>query len=243
MEANRKVIIEVQDVVKQYLMGLNEVLALRGVSFKVYQGEYVSIMGSSGSGKSTLMNILGCLDKPSTGTYKLDGIDIAQLTEDQLAGIRNLKIGFIFQSYNLLPTLNVLENIALPGMYADLPREQRFERALEMGHKVGLDKRMDHMPYQLSGGQMQRVAIARALTLKPAILLADEPTGNLDSKTQEEILDLFDQLYRDGSTILMVTHELDVAERSRRMLSFHDGKQSSDIDLMFFKKQIEAMET
>ena len=233
--------IDVKDMVKKYFMGTNVVQALRGVSFHVDKGEYVAIMGTSGSGKSTLMNIIGCLDKPSEGIYELDGIDITKIAEEDLANIRNTKIGFIFQSFNLLPMLTVLENVALPGLYAGLTKEERLERALVVCKNVGLERRLDHMPYQLSGGQMQRVAIARALIMKPSILLADEPTGNLDSTTQNEILDLFDQLYRNGSTILMVTHELDVAERARRMISFKDGKQSSDIDLEFFKQKFAAL--
>ena len=233
--------INVKDMTKKYFMGTNIVHALRGVTFRVDKGEYVAIMGTSGSGKSTLMNVIGCLDKPTDGVYELDGMDVTKIPEIDLAGIRNTKIGFIFQSFNLLATLNVLENVALPGMYAGLSKPERFERAEIVCKQVGLSSRMDHMTYQLSGGQMQRVAIARALLLNPSILLADEPTGNLDSTTQNEILDLFDELYAKGSTILIVTHELDVAERARRMISFKDGKQSSDIDLNFFREKFAAL--
>ena len=236
-------IIRVVDLFKNYQMGTQVVQALRGVSFHVAKGEYVAIMGQSGSGKSTLMNILGCLDKASAGIYELDNIDVCQIPEGRMAHIRNEKIGFIFQNFNLLPNLNVLENVALPGFYKGMSKAARLQRSADVCKKVGLDQRMEHMPYQLSGGQMQRVAIARALLLNPSILLADEPTGNLDSVTQNEILDLFDALYRNGSTILVVTHELDVAARARRMISFRDGKQSSDIDLDLIKKKMETIDT
>ncbi len=212
-----------------YRQGTLEVEALAGVDLWVDKGEFVSIMGSSGSGKSTLMNILGCLDKPSSGTYILDGIDISKTPDYKLSEIRNKKIGFVFQSFNLLPKLNAIENVELPMLYAGVDSATRHKKALEALEIVGLEERIKHKPNEMSGGQRQRVAIARALVNSPAIILADEPTGNLDSKSTFEIIDIFKKLNSEGATIVMVTHEPDVAQHTKRIVTFKDGKTISDL--------------
>lgn len=211
-----------------YSQGALEVVALAGVDLWVKPGEFVSIMGSSGSGKSTMMNILGCLDKPTSGTYILDGIDISKTPDSKLSEIRNKKIGFVFQSFNLLPKLSALENVELPMVYAGVDAATRRKKATEALARVGLEKRVGHKPNEMSGGQRQRVAIARALVNNPAIILADEPTGNLDSKSTFEIIDIFQHLNDEGATIVMVTHEPDVAVHTKRIVTFKDGKKISD---------------
>jgi putative ABC transport system ATP-binding protein len=220
-----ELVIAAKDIRKVYqLEGGLEVHALRGLDLEIRRGQYVAIMGPSGSGKSTLLQILGCLDVPSSGSYKLAGQEVSELSEDDLSAIRNQRIGFIFQAYNLLPRANALHNVALPLMYRGTPTKARTERAREALARVGLENRLDHRPNQLSGGQKQRVAIARALATDPDILLADEPTGNLDSKTGEEILGLFQELHEEGRTIIMVTHEQDVAEHCEEIVRVRDGK-------------------
>lgn len=211
-----------------YRQGVLEVAALAGVDLWVKPGEFVSIMGSSGSGKSTMMNILGCLDKPTSGSYILDDIDISKMPDSKLSEIRNKKIGFVFQSFNLLPKLNALENVELPMVYAGVDGGTRRKKAMEALEWVGLEKRVNHKPNEMSGGQRQRVAIARALVNSPSIILADEPTGNLDSKSTFEIIDIFQQLNNEGATIVMVTHEPDVAAYTKRIVTFKDGKRISD---------------
>jgi putative ABC transport system ATP-binding protein len=223
-------LIHIEDMAKQYKMGDMTVQALRGVSLEIGQGSFVAIMGASGSGKSTLMNILGCLDKPTAGTYLLDGVNIGSLERDQLAEIRNQKIGFVFQQFNLLARTSALENVELPLLYNGKPNRDGKERARQALHSVGLAGREDHHPSQLSGGQQQRVAIARALINDPQIILADEPTGALDSRTSVEIMEIFQKLNREsGMTIIVVTHEPDIAEYSNRILRFKDGHLVSDV--------------
>ncbi len=212
-----------EELHKYYQMGENKVHALRGVNLQIERGEFVAIMGASGSGKSTFMNILGCLDKPTAGRYLLEGTDVAALDKTQLARIRNRKIGFVFQGFNLLSRTTALENTELPTLYARLEKSERRERALESLRLVGLSERTDHFPSQLSGGQQQRVAIARALVNRPSILLADEPTGNLDSRTAVEVMEIFQKLNDQGLTIILVTHELDIASFARRSIVFRDG--------------------
>ncbi len=218
--------IELTDISKIYRMGSIEVPALGAVSLTVQQGEMLSIMGASGSGKSTLMNILGCLDVPTSGRYLLDGEDVGRLSDDRLADIRNRKIGFVFQTYNLLPRLTALANVELPLVYGN--GRSRKRQAMEALERVGLGDRVRHRPTELSGGQQQRVGIARALVRNPAILLADEPTGNLDSRSSEEIIDILTGLNRDGITVLIVTHERDIADRTRRVVEMRDGRVVSD---------------
>ncbi len=221
--------IECNDIEKTYISGDQETKVLKGVSFKIEDGEFVAIMGPSGSGKSTLMHILGALDSPSNGQYLLDGSDVSTLSDDELAKIRKEKIGFVFQSFNLLPRATVVRNVELPLIYAEVPKETRIKAALESLKKAGLDEsRFYHLSNQLSGGQMQRVAIARALVNNPSLLLADEPTGNLDTKTGEVVLKTFEDLNKDGHTIVLITHELSVAEHADRIIHIQDGVILSD---------------
>jgi putative ABC transport system ATP-binding protein len=220
--------IDLAGVERVYHKGGTAVRALDRIDLTVDAGEYIAIMGSSGSGKSTLMNVLGCLDTPTGGEYRLDGLAVQTLDDDALAAVRNKKIGFVFQSFNLLPRNDALSNVALPLLYAQVTREDRQERARRALQRVGLGDRMDHRPSELSGGQCQRVAIARALVNEPAILLADEPTGNLDSRTSEEIMEIFDQLSRAGTTVILVTHEPDIAEHARRAVVLRDGRVVED---------------
>ncbi|MGM9524746.1 MAG: ABC transporter ATP-binding protein [Peptococcaceae bacterium] len=221
-------LIRITDLHKIYDSGAVQVHALQDINLTIEQGEFVAIMGHSGSGKSTLMNILGCLDRPTSGQYLLDGIDVSQQSNDALSDIRNQKIGFVFQAFNLIPRTSALNNVELPMIYARVPAKTRLQRATALLEKVGLGQRLDHMPNQLSGGQKQRVAIARALANEPPILLADEPTGNLDSASTVEIMELFTQLNREGVTVLIVTHEDDVAAFTDRVLWFEDGRLLHD---------------
>lgn len=220
----KPIIIRIENVSKVYGIGNTEVRALNGVSLVVEQGEYCAIMGASGSGKSTAMNIIGCLDRPTSGHYYLDNVDVSQLVDADLAGIRNLKIGFVFQQFHLLPQLTALENVMLPMVYAGIPASERRDRAMEALKRVGLENRMKNRPNQLSGGQQQRVAIARAIVNRPVLLLADEPTGALDSHTTAEVMDIFTELNQAGITVVMVTHEPDVARLTRRIVWFRDGE-------------------
>lgn len=221
-------IIQISDLTKVYQMGSQEVRALDGVSFDVQENEYIAIMGPSGSGKSTLMNLIGCLDTPTSGTYILNKQDVSELEDAELAEVRNREIGFVFQTFNLLPRTDCLSNVELPLIYSGVKTAERHRRAAETLKRVGLGDRIDHKPNELSGGQRQRVAIARALVNNPSILLADEPTGNLDTKTGEEIMMLFEELYRMGNTILLVTHEQEIADHARRVIWLRDGKIESD---------------
>ena len=216
--------VKLANISKVYRMGDNEVIALNGVDLDIAEGEFVAIMGPSGSGKSTLMNILGCLDTPTTGSYLLDNEEVANLSEDVLAKIRNKKIGFVFQNFNLLSRISALENVALPLVYAGVSKTERINRAQELLKMVGLADRQHHMPNELSGGQRQRVAIARALVNNPKIIMADEPTGNLDTKSSVEIMAMFKELYKQGKTIILVTHEPDIAENAKRIITVRDGK-------------------
>ncbi len=228
MAKSKKEIISIQSVSKIYNLGETVVKALDNVSLSIYDNDYISIMGPSGSGKSTLMNIIGCLDVPTKGKYKFKNELISEMDDNQLANIRNEKIGFVFQTFNLLPKLNAMQNVEVPLIYSSLGRKERIERAEEALHIVGLQDRMTHKPNELSGGQRQRVAIARALVNKPSIILADEPTGNLDSKSGNEILKFFAKLHKDGNTIIMVTHEESVAKLSKRRIDIFDGKIARD---------------
>ena len=221
-------LIDIRDITKTYDMGEEKVHALSGVTLAIERGEYVAIMGPSGSGKSTLMNLIGCLDTPSSGSYVLNGREVATMTDDELAAIRNQEIGFVFQTFNLLPRTTALHQVELPLVYSGLPRKERRERAVKALEAVNLADRMNHQPSEMSGGQRQRVAIARALINDPSILLADEPTGNLDSQTGIEIMALFDELNRRGNAIVLVTHEEDIAEHARRIVRLRDGKVLND---------------
>ena len=221
-------IIQLQDIQKSYLMGKQPLPVLKGVSLNILKNEYVALMGPSGSGKSTLMNILGCLDTPTAGTYILNGQDVSQMADDDLADVRNMEIGFVFQQFNLLPRLTAAENVALPLVYAGVPRRTRIERAMAVLEKVSLEDRSHHKPNELSGGQCQRVAIARALINNPSLILADEPTGNLDSKTSIEIMDIFTAIQAAGNTVVLVTHEEDIANYAHRIVRLRDGVIESD---------------
>jgi len=222
------IVIRTEALAKVYQMGAEEVHALCGIDVEIHKGEYVAIMGPSGSGKSTLMNLIGCLDSPSSGRYWLAGRLVSELDDDELAYIRNKEIGFVFQTFNLLPRATALHNVELPLIYNGTPSEERIERAKKALERVDLVPRMHHKPNELSGGQRQRVAIARALVNNPSILLADEPTGNLDSKTGEEIMHLFENLHAQGNTIILVTHEMDIAQHAHRVIFIRDGKIASD---------------
>lgn len=222
-------IIEIKGIVKNYQIGTVIVRALRSVSVNIERNEYLAIMGPSGSGKSTLMNILGCLDTPTKGEYWLNGIDVSKLEDNRLAEIRNKEIGFVFQTFNLLPRYTAHENVMLPLIYAGIPKPERIKMANEMLALVGLDDRMSHKPNELSGGQRQRVAIARAMVNQPSIILADEPTGNLDSKTSVDIMNLLDDIHSKGNTVILVTHEEDIAQRAQRIIRLMDGEVASDV--------------
>jgi putative ABC transport system ATP-binding protein len=221
-------VIDIEGVTKLYRMGAETVHALRGVNVRIHRNEYLAVMGPSGSGKSTLMNMLGCLDTPTAGRYEFSGKNVATMVDDELADIRNREIGFVFQTFNLLPRSDALHNVELPLIYAGIPKHERIARAREALENVGLGDRFHHRPNELSGGQRQRVAIARALVTRPSIILADEPTGNLDSKTGIEIMNLFEQLYGQGNTLIVVTHEEDVAQHARRIVRLRDGLIESD---------------
>jgi putative ABC transport system ATP-binding protein len=221
-------VIDIEGVTKLYKMGTETVHALRGVAVRIHRNEYLAIMGPSGSGKSTLMNMLGCLDTPTAGRYEFAGKNVAAMVDDELAEIRNREIGFVFQTFNLLPRSDALHNVELPLIYAGLPKHERIERARQALENVGLGDRLHHRPNELSGGQRQRVAIARALVTRPSIILADEPTGNLDSKTGVEIMNLFEQLYEQGNTLIVVTHEEDIARHARRIVRLRDGLIEAD---------------
>ncbi len=223
-----KDVIRTEHISKVYVMGTEAVHALRDISITIKQGEYVALMGPSGSGKSTLMNMIGCLDTPSGGQYFLDGQDVSQMSDNQLAEVRNKKIGFVFQTFNLLPRSTALDNVTLPLIYAGFGKSDRIERGEKVLHQVGLGDRMSHQPNELSGGQRQRVAVARALVNNPALILADEPTGNLDSKTSIEIMGLFEEIHRNGNTIVVVTHEEEIAQHAHRIIRLKDGLVETD---------------
>lgn len=222
-------VIDLQGVGRSYVMGQEQIHALRSVTFSIARGEYVALMGPSGSGKSTLMNLIGCLDTPSKGAYFLSGQEVSRMNDQQLAEVRNREIGFVFQTFNLLPRLTALENVALPLVYAGVSRTERLHRAAEVLDRVGLTSRMKHKPNELSGGQRQRVAVARALVNRPSILLADEPTGNLDSKTSIDIMNLFADIHAQGNTIVLVTHEEEIARYAHRIVRLRDGNIESDL--------------
>ena len=229
-------IIHLEDIKKSYFMGKQELPVLKGLSIDIFKNEYVALMGPSGSGKSTLMNIIGCLDTPTEGRYVLNNNDVSKMLDDSLAEVRNKEIGFVFQQFNLLPRLTAAENVALPLVYAGMSKKERIEKAMRMLEMVQLTDRSHHRPNELSGGQCQRVAIARALVNDPAIILADEPTGNLDSKTSQEIMDIFETIYNNGNTIVVVTHEEDIANHSRRIVRLRDGVIETDQLNSKFKK-------
>lgn len=221
-------LIKITDIKRDFVLGNEIVYVLKGIDLTIYKGEYVALMGPSGSGKSTLMNLLGCLDTPTSGQYILNGKDVSQMHDDELAEIRNTEIGFVFQTFNLLPRTTALDNVALPMIYAGYSKSDRIQRATEVLGQVNLADRMDHQPNQLSGGQRQRVAIARALVNRPSIILADEPTGNLDSKTSVEIMGLFNEIHKNGNTVILVTHEEDIAAYAHRVIRLRDGIIESD---------------
>lgn len=223
-----KPIIEIEKLVRNFRLGKQTIKVLKEISFSIQKNEYVALMGPSGSGKSTLMNLLGCLDTPTSGKYVLNNQDVSQLSDDDLAQIRNKEIGFVFQTFNLLPRASALDNVALPLIYAGLSKSKREERAMEVLTEVGLNDRVKHQPNELSGGQRQRVAVARALVNSPSIILADEPTGNLDTKTSHEIMGLFDTIHKAGNTIILVTHEEDIAQHAHRIIRLRDGNIESD---------------
>jgi putative ABC transport system ATP-binding protein len=229
-------VIEIQDIVKNYQVGSVIVRALRSLSITIDRNEYVAIMGPSGSGKSTLMNLIGCLDTPTSGSYNLNGTDVSKMEDNMLAEIRNKEIGFIFQTFNLLPRYTALENVTLPLIYAGVPKVDREQYAIDTLTQVGLADRMTHKPNELSGGQRQRVAIARALVNKPSIILADEPTGNLDSKTSIDIMLLLDEIHKKGNTVIVVTHEEDIAKHAARIIRLIDGEVASDVPNEKYKK-------
>lgn len=222
-------LIEIRNIIRDFPLGNEIVHVLKGIDLDINKGEYVAFMGPSGSGKSTLMNLLGCLDTPTAGSYKLNGRDVSQMSDDELADVRNNEIGFVFQTFNLLPRTTALDNVALPMVYAGASKSVRNARAEEVLTDVGLADRMDHKPNQLSGGQRQRVAVGRALVNKPSIILADEPTGNLDSKTGVEIMALFDEIHAAGNTVILVTHEEEIAEHAHRVIRLRDGVIESDV--------------
>lgn len=228
MDERNPIIIEMKSITKTYIVGLEEVHALRGIDLIVRKNEYIAVMGPSGSGKSTLMNIIGCLDTPTTGIYYFNGVNVSNMEDDELARVRNKEIGFVFQTFNLLPRSDALHNVELPLIYAGRPVQERREKAIKALEAVGLLERMHHKPNELSGGQRQRVAIARALVNNPSIILADEPTGNLDSKTGEEIMQLFEMLNKQGNTIILVTHEEYIAEHAKRIIRIRDGLIEAD---------------
>jgi putative ABC transport system ATP-binding protein len=221
-------LIKITNIKRDFPLGNEIVYVLKGIDLDIKKGEYVALMGPSGSGKSTLMNILGCLDTPTSGTYILNGKHVSEMQDDELAGIRNKEIGFVFQTFNLMPRTTALDNVALPMVYAGFSKSERIERATEVLTQVGLDDRMDHKPNQLSGGQRQRVAVARALVNRPSIILADEPTGNLDSKTSVEIMNLFNEIHTNGNTVILVTHEEEIAAYAHRIIRLRDGIIESD---------------
>jgi putative ABC transport system ATP-binding protein len=221
-------IIHLSEIRKTYFMGTNQIEVLKGIALDIYKNEYVALMGPSGSDKSTLMNILGCLDTPTSGTYVLNGKDVSKMSDDELADVRNHEIGFVFQQFNLLPRLTAAENVALPLIYAGIGKKERTERAMEALQKVGLHERSHHKPNEMSGGQIQRVAIARALVNNPSLLLADEPTGNLDTKTSVEVMEIFGQIQAAGNTVVLVTHEEDIAGYAKRIVRLRDGVIESD---------------
>jgi len=223
-----KEIIQLTDIGRRYVMGMEEIHAIKSISVNINRNEYVALMGPSGSGKSTLMNIIGCLDTPSKGQYILNSTDVSRMNDEELAEIRNKEIGFVFQTFNLLPRSTALENVALPLVYAGVSKSDRLDRANEMLRQVGLQDRVHHKPNELSGGQRQRVAVARALVNNPSIILADEPTGNLDSKTSYEIMALFEEIHENGNTIILVTHEEDIARHANRIVRLRDGLVESD---------------
>ena len=231
-------VIKIRNITRDFPLGNEIVKVLKGIDLDIESGEYVALMGPSGSGKSTLMNLLGCLDTPTSGSYELNGKDVSNMTDDELAEIRNKEIGFVFQTFNLLPRTTALENVALPMIYAGASKSERTERAKQVLTDVGLADRMDHKPNQLSGGQRQRVAVGRALVNKPSIILADEPTGNLDSKTSEEIMNLFGDIHKAGNTVIVVTHEEEIAENANRIIRLRDGMVESDT-----KKEVVSRES
>lgn len=223
-------LIDIKNIKRDFQLGSETINVLKGIDLQINKGEYVALMGPSGSGKSTLMNLLGCLDTPTSGQYILNGKDVSKMIDDDLAEIRNKEIGFVFQTFNLLPRTTALDNVALPMIYAGYSKKERSIRAEEVLKQVGLGDRMDHQPNQLSGGQRQRVAVARALVNKPSIILADEPTGNLDSKTSEEIMKLFDEIHANGNTVILVTHEEDIAQHAHRIIRLKDGLIETDLN-------------
>ncbi|WP_271425170.1 ABC transporter ATP-binding protein [Aequorivita sinensis] len=231
-------VIKIRNITRDFPLGSETVKVLKGIDLDIERGEYVALMGPSGSGKSTLMNLLGCLDTPTSGSYELNGKDVSSMSDDELAEIRNKEIGFVFQTFNLLPRTTALENVALPMIYAGASKAARTERAKEVLTNVGLADRMDHKPNQLSGGQRQRVAVGRALVNRPSIILADEPTGNLDSKTSVEIMNLFNEIHKAGNTVILVTHEEDIADNAHRIIRLRDGKVESDTRKEIITEQI-----